>query len=57
MTREPLTIAEAEAELDGLPLVSALGGSLADMKRLRERCLDAGIPVIMGCPGDGRPGG
>jgi hypothetical protein len=55
--REPLTVADAEALLDGVPLVSAMGGKLADIKQVRERCLAAGIPVLMGCPGDGRPGG
>lgn len=53
----PLTVAEAEALLDGLPLVSALGGSMNDIKQVRERCLAAGIPVVMGCPGGGKPGG
>ena len=47
---EPLTIAEAEARLDGRPLIPAMAGSIADMKRLRERCLAAGIPVVVGCP-------
>lgn len=54
---EPLSITQAEELLDGVPLVSALGGSLADIKAVRARCLAAGIPVLMGCPGDGRPGG
>ncbi|HVK77691.1 MAG TPA: hypothetical protein VM734_30510 [Kofleriaceae bacterium] len=48
--REPLTIDQAEEMLDGLPLVPALAGSLDDIKRLRARCLEAGIPVLMGCP-------
>jgi hypothetical protein len=48
--REPLTIADAEEALDGLPLVPALSGSIDEMKRMRERCLAAGIPVLMGCP-------
>jgi hypothetical protein len=41
---------EAETLLDGLPLVPVMSGSIADMKRLRERCLDAGIPALVGCP-------
>jgi|GEM_PF-2144792 len=53
----PLSIADAEALLDGVPLVSAMGGSLIDIKAVRARCLAAGIPVLMGCPGDGKPGG
>jgi len=48
--REPLTIDQAEEMLDGLPLVPARAGSLDDIKRLRARCLEAGIPVLMGCP-------
>ena len=28
--RDPITVADAEALLDGVPLVSAMGGSLAD---------------------------
>jgi hypothetical protein len=45
-----LTIAMAEEELDGLPLVPAMAGSIAEMKALRDRCLAAGIPVLVGCP-------
>ena len=56
-TRDPLSVADAEALLEGVPLVSAMGGKLDDIKRVRERCLAAGIPVLMGCPGDGKPGG
>ncbi len=47
---EPLTITAAEELLDGLPLVPATAGSLADMKRLRDRCLEEGIPALVGCP-------
>ena len=47
---EPLTIADAEEELSGLPLVPAMAGSIAEMKALRDRCLAAGIPVLVGCP-------
>jgi len=45
-----LTIADAEEALDGLPLVPVMAGSIQDMKRLRDRCLAAGVPVIVGCP-------
>ncbi len=48
--RESLTITDAEEALDGLPLVPVLSGSIEEMKRLRGRCLEAGIPVLMGCP-------
>jgi hypothetical protein len=48
---DQLTEADAEEQLDGLPLVPASAGSLADMKRLRDRCLEAGIPALVGCPG------
>jgi hypothetical protein len=46
----PLSIPEAELELDGLPLVPAVAGSMADMKALRDRCLEADIPAMVGCP-------
>jgi hypothetical protein len=45
-----MTTAEAEELLDGLPLVPALAGSIPEMKALRDRCLAAGIPVLVGCP-------
>jgi hypothetical protein len=45
-----LTIADAEEALDGLPLVPVMAGSIQDMKRLRDRCLAAGVPVLVGCP-------
>jgi hypothetical protein len=45
-----LTIAEAEEDLAGIPLVPVMAGSIAEIKALRERCLAAGIPVVMGCP-------
>jgi hypothetical protein len=45
-----VTIAEAEEFLAGLPIVPAISGSLAEMKSLRERCLAAGIPALVGCP-------
>ena len=45
-----ITAAEAEELLDGLPLVPAIAGSIPEMKALRDRCLAAGIPVLVGCP-------
>jgi hypothetical protein len=47
---EPLTAALAEDLLDGQPLVPAMAGSIPDMKALRDRCLAAGIPALVGCP-------
>jgi hypothetical protein len=46
----PLSVADAEEFLDGLPVVPVLSGSIDEMKRVRARCLEAGIPVLMGCP-------
>jgi hypothetical protein len=52
-----ISVADAEAELDGLPLVPVMAGSIQDMKALRDLCLAAGVPVIVGCPpGSGRSG-
>ncbi len=48
--REPLTIAEAEQLLDGLPIVAVLSGKMDEIKHVRARCLAVGIPVVMGCP-------
>jgi hypothetical protein len=45
-----VTDREAEELLDGLPLVPASAGSIADMKALRERCLQADIAALVGCP-------
>lgn len=45
-----MDVRTAEAMLDGQPLVAAMAGSIADMKKLRERCLAAGIAVTVGCP-------
>jgi len=50
----PLTAAAAEDLLDGLPLIPAMAGSIPEMKTLRDRCLAAGIPALIGCPGGGR---
>ena len=50
-----MTAHEAEELLDGLPLVPATAGSIVEMKALRDRCLEAGIAVLVGCPpGAGR---
>jgi hypothetical protein len=42
--------ATADEMLEGLPLVPAMSGSIADMKALRDRCLAAEIPAVVGCP-------
>jgi hypothetical protein len=47
---DPLTAAEADEILDGLPLIPAMAGSIPEMKALRARCLAAGIPALIGCP-------
>jgi len=47
---DPLTAALAEDLLDGKPLIPALAGSIPEMKTLRDRCLLAGIPAVVGCP-------
>jgi hypothetical protein len=46
----PLTIEEVEADLAGLPLVAVIAGSIQEIKVLRQKCLAAGIPALMGCP-------
>ena len=46
-----MTIDEAETFLAGLPVVPAVAGSITEMKALRDRCLEAGIPALVGCPG------
>jgi hypothetical protein len=47
---ERLTPAAADELLDGLPLIPAMAGSIPEMKALRDRCLAAGIPAVVGCP-------
>jgi hypothetical protein len=47
---DALTVDEAEEQLAGLPLIPAIAGSIAEMKALRDRCLEAGIPALVGCP-------
>jgi hypothetical protein len=44
---------QAESALAGKDLVTATAGTIADMKVLRDRCLAAGIPATIGCPGGG----
>lgn len=51
---EHLTVEIAEEWLAGAELVTAMAGSIPDMKVLRDRCLAAGIPAIIGCPGGGK---
>lgn len=48
-----LTADAAETMLDGQELIAATSGSIAEMKALRDRCLGAGIPALVGCPGGG----
>ncbi len=45
-----LTVSDAEQLLDGVPVIPAMAGSIAEMKALRDRCLAAGIPALVGCP-------
>ncbi len=45
-----LTAAVAEGMLVDQPIVPAMAGSIPDMKKLRDRCLDAGLPAMIGCP-------
>jgi hypothetical protein len=33
-----------------MKLIPAMSGSIPDMKRLRDRCIDAGMAVEIGCP-------
>ncbi len=47
---DELTVARAEQLLDGHDLIPAMAGSIPEMKALRDRCLDAGIPATIGCP-------
>ncbi len=49
-----MTSREAEELLDGLPVVPASAGSIADMKALRDRCLAADIAAVVGCPAPGK---
>src|SRR3954451_22496858 len=49
-----LTAEAAEALLDGVELITAMAGSIPEMKKLRDRALAAGIPSLIGCPGGGK---
>jgi hypothetical protein len=51
--RTALTQDEAQERLGSSALVAALEGSLSDMKLVRDQCLSAGIPALVGCPGGG----
>ena len=37
-------------------MVPVMSGSIVDMKRLRARCLEAGIEAEVGCPPGGGKG-
>jgi hypothetical protein len=51
---DPMTVEDARVELDGLPLVAALAGSLDYVKEVRDRCLAAGVPAMAVAPAPGR---
>ena len=38
-------------------LIPAMSGSIPDMKKLRDRCLDAGFHADIGCPPGAGGGG
>lgn len=52
-----LTTSAAEALLADAPLLPAMAGSIPEMKALRDRCLAAGIPALIGCPPSAGKGG
>ena len=54
---ESLTTTAAEALLADAPLLPAMAGSIPEMKALRDRCLAAGIPALIGCPPSAGKGG
>lgn len=54
---ETLTTSAAEALLADAPLLPAMAGSIPEMKALRDRCLAAGIPALIGCPPSAGKGG
>lgn len=49
-----MTAEAAEVELDGVPLVACLSGTLAYIKEIRDKCLAAGIPARAAAPAPGR---
>ncbi len=54
MSSASMSLREAEEALDGLQLVPCMSGSLAEIKRLRDQCLGAGIPAMAAAPAPGR---
>ncbi len=48
-----MTEREADEALHDAELVPLMKGSLPDLKKVREQCLDQDVPVAMGCP-DGK---
>jgi hypothetical protein len=48
-----MTESEVDAILAEAELIPVMKAPLADLKKLRARCLEAGLPVAMGCP-DGK---
>lgn len=56
MTSVPLSVAEAEAALADEELVVLAEAALSEAKDVREACLEAGVPVVLGrdeCCGGG----
>ncbi len=49
-----ITAEDAALELDGIPLISVLAGSLDYIKEVRDKCLAEGIPVLLSAPAPGR---
>jgi len=47
----------ADDLLAGTALIPAMSGSIPDMKKLRDRCLEAGLPALIGCPPGAGGGG
>ncbi len=45
---------EAQALLDGVGLVPMLQGAMASVKEVQDKCLRAGIPVLLGRPEQGK---
>ena len=43
-----MNVEEAERELSDFELVACLQGALGDIKELRDLCLEADIPVLLG---------
>lgn len=47
---DAITTEAAEDLLHGASLIPAMSGSIPEMKTLRDRCLAAGLPALIGCP-------